>query len=75
MLTSGQRKQLAIRKPSVLWNDVAGTPVCISPVGHRHVCSICETETEIQTEEDVPVGNLSHDDSVESITYWGWKME
>lgn len=27
--------------------------------GYRHVCSTCETETEIQTEEDVPLGNLS----------------
>lgn len=50
---------------------LAGASACISLKGSRHVCSTCETETKIQTEEDIPVGNLSHDDSMESITYTG----
>lgn len=43
-------------------------------MGHRHVCSTCETETEIKTEEDIPVGDLSHDDSMQSITYTIWEL-
>ncbi len=46
---------------------LAGAFACISPMAYRHMCSTCETET--QTEEDIPVGNLSHDDSMESVTY------
>ena len=41
-----------------------------SPQGPTgHVGSTCETETEMQPEDGIPVGHLSHEDSPESITY------
>lgn len=59
MFTSGQRKQLAIRKPQSPHEHLMGACVRFSTMDHIHVCSTCGRETVIQTEEDVPAGNLS----------------
>lgn len=63
MFTSGQRKQLAIRKPLSPHEHLMGASALFPTMDPMHVCFTCERETEIPAEEDVPV------DNVESITF------
>lgn len=66
MFTSGHRKQLATRKPSVVERSL-----CLPDGLQACVLHMWDGDGDTQTEEDIPVRERSQDDSTESITYTG----